>query len=95
MQTSRINVLLDKQEALALMQDAKSDYRHPHEQARYLLREALRQRGRLPAEDQHPEGVHHDQPSDRPLKNATLHYGGCWLCSGQGMIISCVLGTFI
>lgn len=38
---TRITVPLSKQEFEALYQSARTDYRHPREQARYILRLAL------------------------------------------------------
>lgn len=39
--TSRITVSLSRAELEALIRNAQRDYRHPRDQARYLLRRAL------------------------------------------------------
>lgn len=41
MSTSRITVSLSRAELEALIRDAQRDFRHPRDQARYLLRRAL------------------------------------------------------
>jgi len=46
---TRINVPLSDEEAQAIIKMAEAQYRHPREQARYLLREALIHHGLLNA----------------------------------------------
>ena len=52
MSTARVNVVLDKSEAAALVRMAEVDCRHPREQMRYLLREEACRRGLLSKEQQ-------------------------------------------
>lgn len=47
METTQIRIFLDRQEAEALARAAQTDYRQVHSQARFLIREALRQKGLL------------------------------------------------
>lgn len=70
MQISRITIPLDPPEAAALTRSARMDYRNPHLQAKYLLREALNQRGLLPEgisenRTNESEGASHEQCSSR------------------------------
>ncbi len=65
MSNGRINVPLDSRELRALIHMAQAECRHPREQARYLLREALREHGSLPADTQQSEGAHHEPEPQR------------------------------
>lgn len=47
---TKINVPLSQHEVDALVAIANREYRHPREQARFMLREALEQRGLLQPE---------------------------------------------
>lgn len=51
MDTLRISVPLTKAEALALVEWAKRERRHPREQAAFVLRRVLIKRGLLPSND--------------------------------------------
>ena len=52
MRTRLITVRLRETELEALLSDATNDYRHPREQAHFLIREGLVRRGLLPAESE-------------------------------------------
>jgi hypothetical protein len=60
---TRITVNLSADERRALMASAQREYRHPREQARYLLRRALLGESAQPAESSNRTGVRQDMPS--------------------------------
>ena len=65
----RLQVVLDSSEAKALNQWAESELREPRDQIRFVLRQALKERGllqdsgKLPATEAHETATSNNRPS--------------------------------